>query len=149
MKYDKHGRELPDSTPVEVPLQFQMTPEELMHRRIMELMWNQQFAREIAAQGLETPEEADDFETEEDVDLPLTDAERAYLRSEELRVEREELEEERRRAIVASRRRADHGDEHGFDEGAEGDSGVGRVGETGKADGEPVSSASAGDRKKA
>lgn len=150
MKYDEFGRELPDPTPAEVPLQFQMTPEDLFHRRMQEMLLSHALGQQIQAAGVESMVEADDFDVEEDIDLPLSPAERAYLRAEELRVEREELEEEAKRGIRSLQQQPlDYGGDHGREENHEGNSGVGRARGAGEANSESVASPVAGNSEKA
>lgn len=68
MKYDQYGRELPDPTPVEVPLAFSRPPtiQEMIKQYIRRELSNQ-----AQDQGAETFEEADDFDVDEDSD-PLS-----------------------------------------------------------------------------
>lgn len=65
-KYDEHGREIPDSTPVEIPLRFTkpLTLQEEMRR-----MLRNEFSMMAQSQGMETFEEADDFEVEDEDEL--------------------------------------------------------------------------------
>lgn len=67
-KYDDQGREIPDNTPVAVPAGWARPPtiEELIRRHIRVEM-----SRQAADQGMESFEEADDFEVDEDGD-PLS-----------------------------------------------------------------------------
>lgn len=68
MKFDERGRELPDDTPLEVPLNWKRPPS-------LREMIQQHIRTEMSAQadqdGLETFEESDDFDVDEDPD-PLS-----------------------------------------------------------------------------
>lgn len=67
MKFDKEGRrELPDPTPVELPLRLRKpeTQEDMMRRIVLE----EHLSRQAREEGLETFAEADDFEIDEDPD---------------------------------------------------------------------------------
>lgn len=68
MKFDERGRELPDPTPLEVPLNWKRPPsmQELIKQHIRSEM-----SRQAADTGMETFEEADDFDVDEDPD-PLS-----------------------------------------------------------------------------
>ena len=68
MRFDERGRELPDDTPVEVPLHFKRPPtiQEMIRQHIRTEM-----SRQAEQQGEESFEEADDFEMDEDPD-PLS-----------------------------------------------------------------------------
>lgn len=66
MKHDEKGREIMDTTPVEVPLEFQrpLTMQEEIRRMV-----RQELSRAAEASGFETFEESDDFDVEDDDDL--------------------------------------------------------------------------------
>lgn len=68
MKFDDRGRELPDDTPVEVPLNWKRPPsmQEMIKQHIRVEM-----SRQAADSGFESFEESDDFEVDEDPD-PLS-----------------------------------------------------------------------------
>lgn len=68
MKFDERGRELPDPTPIDVPLNWKRPPsmQDLIKQHIRVEM-----SRQAADTGMETFEEADDFEVDEDPD-PLS-----------------------------------------------------------------------------
>lgn len=66
MKYDAQGRELPDPTPVEVPLGYR-APKPL--QELIKDMIRVQMSQYAEAQGLETFEEADDFDVGDDLDF--------------------------------------------------------------------------------
>lgn len=65
-KYDEHGNEIPDQTPVEVPLSFKkpLTLAEEVRRMV-----RNELSQVAENQGAETFEEADDFDVEDDDDL--------------------------------------------------------------------------------
>lgn len=64
MRYDEEGRELPDDTPVEVPLKFRRAIPE--HERIKEYV-RTELSRQAAEVGDETFEEANDFDVDDDM----------------------------------------------------------------------------------
>lgn len=65
-KYDEFGREVPDTTPVEMPLGFKR-PKPL--QQIVREMIQREFSEQADAEGKETFDEANDFDVEDD-DLP-------------------------------------------------------------------------------
>jgi hypothetical protein len=67
MKFDVYGREMPDPTPVEVPLHMQrpLTLAEQVQRLV-----RQQLSAQAANQGYESFEDADDFDVEGDDNPP-------------------------------------------------------------------------------
>lgn len=68
-QYDKEGREIPDDTPVEMPLGFKHPPtiQEMIQQAIRVEM-----SRQAAEQGMESFEESDDFEVGEEFEDNLT-----------------------------------------------------------------------------
>lgn len=66
MKYDERGRELPDPTPIAIPVGFNRP--ETLQEQIRRLVRNE-FSQVAAATGFETFDEANDF------DVPDADAE--------------------------------------------------------------------------
>ena len=62
-KFDKHGRQKPDPTKIEVPLEFQAPPS--MRDQIREV-FAQELSKVASENGQETFEEADDFDIPED-----------------------------------------------------------------------------------
>lgn len=66
MKYDEKGRELPDPTPIAMPVGYHK-PEPLIEQ-IRRLVKNE-LSRKAEADGFESFEEADDFDTGEDAEL--------------------------------------------------------------------------------
>ncbi len=63
MQFDKHGRELPDSTPLAMPAGF--TPPETLAEQIQRLV-RTQVSDKAEELGQESFSEADDFEIEDD-----------------------------------------------------------------------------------
>lgn len=61
---DGLGRELPDPTPMEPPLNYKRTPS--LNEQIRDMIRSERLRQEVEAQGFETFEEADDFEMAED-----------------------------------------------------------------------------------
>lgn len=70
MKYDELGRELPDPTRVEIPVGFQKP--ESIEEKIARAIYTHEWRKRMEDSGFETPEEADDFDVNDDVDLPTT-----------------------------------------------------------------------------
>jgi len=69
MKFNHKGEELPDNTPIEVPLDF-VRPLTI-HEEIARALRTHDFQQRLAARGMETPEEAEDFDVDDDND-PIT-----------------------------------------------------------------------------
>lgn len=65
MKFDDYGRELPDDTPIEIPLRFKRVAN--LTDRIRETI-REELSRAAQSQGFETFEEQDDFEIGDDYD---------------------------------------------------------------------------------
>lgn len=65
MKYNARGHELPDRTPVAIPVRLTRPP--TMAEQVRELVRGE-LSRQAAASGLETWEEADDFDIGDDFD---------------------------------------------------------------------------------
>lgn len=59
-KYNERGEEMPDPTPVEVPLGFRKPP--TLHEQIKMFIRTEEFRRAAAREGVENFEEANDFE---------------------------------------------------------------------------------------
>lgn len=72
MKYDELGRELPDDTPVEAPVGLKRPP--TLHEMIAMHVRSAVFAQRAAQVGMETEEEANDFDLDgdDDEELPVT-----------------------------------------------------------------------------
>lgn len=79
-EYDKFGREIPDDTPVEMPLGWKR-PQPLIER-IREII-RVEMSQQGVDQGFESFEEADDFETGEEDDLvskyEMTDMQEEFI----------------------------------------------------------------------
>lgn len=86
MKYDELGRELPDPTRIEAPVEFKRpeTLEEKIARAVYTLEWR----KRVQAQGYETAEEADDFDVADDVELPTTQYELSAMQEDSQMVQR-------------------------------------------------------------
>lgn len=67
-RYNERGQEIPDPTPVEIPLHLQRA---ISRHEEMKAYIRAELARQAADEGFETFEEADDFEVDEDPD-PLS-----------------------------------------------------------------------------
>lgn len=65
-KLDKNGHEILDQTPIAVPVGF--GPSETLAEQIRRILRQETFRQELASQGVETFEEADDFEVGDDYD---------------------------------------------------------------------------------
>jgi len=65
-RFDENGHELPDPTPVEVPLRFRNHSRNLQEQ--IKLMVQGELSRQAAEAGQETFEEADDFDVGDDYD---------------------------------------------------------------------------------
>lgn len=68
MKYNIRGQELPDSTPIELPLRFKRPP--TLQEQIKQMV-RHEVSRTAEEQGFESFEEADDFAVEDD-DMPVS-----------------------------------------------------------------------------
>lgn len=78
MEFDQFGRELPDDTPVEVPLRFRAPP--TLQEQIKAMVRNE-LSRAAAMMGEESFEEADDFVTG-DEDEPFSPYELTLMQEE-------------------------------------------------------------------
>lgn len=91
-KVNELGQEVPDDTPVEVPLKFRENLD--IHSRLKDYVRSELFAMKAEEAGLETEEEANDFDVEEeDGALPISQAERAFMMAEELEKNAQDLVE--------------------------------------------------------
>ena len=63
-KYDEMGRELPDPTPMNIPVEFRRA--ETQDERIRRILREDKLRYAANAVGVETPEEADDFDVGDD-----------------------------------------------------------------------------------
>lgn len=91
MRYNEFGEELPSTEPVEVPVKFRMTKEDEIHFAIRKALMSHAIAQKLSAQGFDTEEEANDFDVEDEEELPLSPSERAHLLAEELRQRKEDM----------------------------------------------------------
>lgn len=69
-RLDKLRREIPDPTPMAPPIGYKKQPS--MQELIRDMIKNERIASELAAQGIETFEEADDFDIPDDPVDPST-----------------------------------------------------------------------------
>lgn len=118
MKYNSLGQELPDPTPVALPIGFEK-PEPL--NSVIQRLVRTEVSQAADQKGMETFEEANNFNTGEDDPEPLTAAERAAELGEHLQIDKDEileaeksikvqmaeLEKKRREAREARERRDD------------------------------------------
>lgn len=72
MQYDEFGRELPDDTPIEVPVGLKRPP--TLHEMIAMHVRGAMFQQKVQEAGFESEEEANDFEVDGDdlEELPMT-----------------------------------------------------------------------------
>lgn len=80
IQFDERGREIPDQTPVEMPIGYRrpLTMEERMQKYIREEM-----SRRAADDGMESFEEADDFDVEDEDEYdPISGYEMSELQEE-------------------------------------------------------------------
>ena len=84
-KYNHKGEELPDPTPMELPVGFTRPPtiEELFARLVLDPAAQ----RELAENGIETEEEANDFDVEDEMPDPTS----PYQREDNLVTESDEM----------------------------------------------------------
>lgn len=69
-RLNERGQEIPDPTPIAPPVGFVKTKS--LAEQIREMVRSERLRAEVEAQGMETFEEADDFDVEEDDPLPFT-----------------------------------------------------------------------------
>lgn len=79
MKFDAHGRELPDSTPIEIPAGMRR-PESV--QEMMARMVRTSISQMAVSQGKESFDEAFDFDVDDDAELPLTSHELVAMKLE-------------------------------------------------------------------
>lgn len=70
-KYDKDGRQIPDTRPVETPLNFRAPP---TINQMIQQMVRTELSKNAQEQGFESFEESEDFDIEDDPD-PVSDYE--------------------------------------------------------------------------
>ena len=73
--FDKHGRELPSPMQIQPPAGYRRQPS--LAEQIREMVRSERLAADLAAQGAETFEEADDFDVDDDYD-PTTPYEEVF-----------------------------------------------------------------------
>lgn len=66
-KYDKNNCECPDTTPLEIPIGY--TEPETMAQMIARIVQSNELAHHLHMQGIDTLEEADDFDVDDE--LPI------------------------------------------------------------------------------
>lgn len=66
MRFDERGREIPDNTPIEVPVQFRK-PETIAEQ--VKRLVHSQLSIQAANAGRESFQEADDFDVDDDMEL--------------------------------------------------------------------------------
>lgn len=84
-KLDDEGREKLDSTPVEIPIGFERPP--TLEEQVRRLMYSEydRLRQSDAMSGMESPEEADDFDIEDDpIDQNTPYEEYFFLREQDL-----------------------------------------------------------------
>jgi len=74
-KWTQKGEEIPDPTPIAVSPK--LTPSKSIHDRVLEVLRSERWNEMMRAQGMETFEEANDFDIDEDDDAPPTPYEEA------------------------------------------------------------------------
>lgn len=74
-RHDEDGRELLDPTPVAIPARFTRPQTEM--DRFREFLNSEEMRKAAHAAGLETIDEANDFDIGDDDDLPVTEEEMA------------------------------------------------------------------------
>lgn len=105
----KSGREVPDRTPVAIPVRFRRA--ENIHNQMLDLINSERFRQYLANEEIETPEEADDFAIEDEYD-PYSPYEMSL--DQELRGpadDQRELEERRNALDTANGGRSNRGEE--------------------------------------
>ena len=70
------GKEYGDPLPMAPPVGYQQPPD--LMQMIKSMIQSERFAQEVDAQGFDTPEEADDFDIEDDPSDPLTPYEKHF-----------------------------------------------------------------------
>lgn len=70
MQYDEYGQELPDPTPLELPVGFTRPP--TLAEMVAKLVIDPQIQAELNRAGIETEEEANDFDVEDEMPDPTS-----------------------------------------------------------------------------
>lgn len=96
MRYNEKGEELPDGTPVEVPVNLKRPPP--LHEMIKAFV-RRELSAQADANGQETFEEANDFGEEDEEELPMTPYEGRVVVDEDVvsHVETERLDRKRKK----------------------------------------------------
>lgn len=135
-RFDEAGRFIPDGRPMEPPLGFKRAPS--LSEQIREMVRSEQLQRELAASGVETFEEANDFYIDDEPDShPMS----GYENDEDTPLER----------LLAARAAAEAGQggsgEGGTPEGVEARPEPGPAGGAGpkRSEGQPAGAAKAAD----
>lgn len=104
-RYNDKGEEIPDPRPVEVPLHFRRPPD--LHEMVRRAVMSESWSRRMAEQGLETEEEANDFDVGDgdDPDDSFARAEVAYQMAEDFPREKERVQEAGKALEEARRKR--------------------------------------------
>lgn len=89
MKYNSRGEEIPDTTPIKLPISF--TRPKTLSERMKELLRSEELRRALDAHDVETFAEADDFDTGDDDPLKQSpyetnfDPDHTFTREQEIR----------------------------------------------------------------
>lgn len=67
-KWTQNGEELPDPTPLAASVPI--TPQKTIHEKVLDVLRSERWNEMMRAQGMETFEEANDFEVGDEDDLP-------------------------------------------------------------------------------
>ncbi|AFS65320.1 hypothetical protein [Dragonfly-associated microphage 1] len=100
MKFDEKGRELPDPTPIEIPTGFRRP--ETLQEQIRRLIRSEQFAAQMGRPDAESFEEANDFDVDDDGELPVTQHEFTAMALEKPNDEYDDADDNPRRREVAA-----------------------------------------------
>lgn len=86
---DEHGREVGDPRPMAVPAGLAVSNRDMVHDAIRQMMRSEAFAAAMDAEGFDTPDEADDFEIDDDPLDPYTPWEQDFLDAQSRRAAKE------------------------------------------------------------
>lgn len=126
-KYNEHGQEIPDPTPVEMPLGFKR-PKPL--NEVVQEIIRRELSRQAEAEGKETWDEANDFDVDDD-EFPvspheLLDDEHEFRRAEQEMLDKAGKELDNARTVNKDRMKGDEDDgedRSGSGRGADGEAG--------------------------
>lgn len=153
--YDRFGREVPDQTPVEMPLGFKR-PRPL--NEVVQELIRKEFSRQAEAQGQETFDEANDFDVDDD-EFPvspheLLDDEQEFRRAEQAMLDKAQQDMDNERTVNKDRiKENEDGGQAGTRSGRNADGassggnvrkGMGKKGEQRKASGDSEASRDGG-----